>query len=524
MWLMNEHGVKWEIEDQAIKKGGEGEIHRVVGHGDLVAKIYKEGALNQTREEKLAYMASAYTEGLKQLAWPQHVILDPYGHVKGFIMRRFDATEDMADLLDGTASGNQLDWRKRVVVALNLSYLVNEIHTMGQAIGDMNPKNFGVDMNTGFVCAFDTDSFHIYNQNNRKWYPCTVLDEHYVAPELQEKLQQGARVDSFRPEDTFTVQTDRFALAILIFQLLFLGVHPFTAARVASRGSSVLIHRRETNIYQRMCPFFNPAPYTTIPVYAPPLSIVPPQMREMFKKAFLEDNRPEARDWAAALSQLILQMDKCDRGHYYARYTPGADCPWCAMEKRTGDQPSRLSSSSSPSSSSSSSPSSSPSSSSPSPSSPPPRSASKGYRLVDHQVLQKAMKEDSQKKQQNYYDGSTQEKAIIVSVKMKAAEEDRKIPTARGEVTIPAGLDIHEMIHFQNERGENLYIQQNITTPNVFSWLCASIGGIWAMAESQAALSFLGGAFLGLLAGAFIDGLCVSSWESGYRKRMHLDS
>ena len=323
MWMMSEHGAKWEIEEQVFKKGGEGEIHRIVGRNDLVAKIYRDGLLTPIRQEKLAYMASLYSvDALQQMAWPQEIFRDPYGNVKGFLMRRFDATEDMADLPDGTGSNMKsfIDWRKRVVVALNLAYLVNEIHTMGQAIGDMNPKNFGVNMNSGFVCAFDTDSFHICNKQTHTWYPCIVLDEHYIAPELQARLQQGARVDSFRPEDTFTVQTDRFALAVLIFQLLFMGVHPFTAARVANRGSSVVIHRRESNIYQRMCPFFNPAPGVTVPVYAPPLSLVSPTMQSMFRKAFLEDDRPSAREWAEALSQLLMQTENCGKGHYFAKY------------------------------------------------------------------------------------------------------------------------------------------------------------------------------------------------------------
>lgn len=337
MQFFGNSGARWIIEDNYFAKGGEGELYRLAGYQDSVAKVYKEGAMNPTRQEKLIYMSSIYSsERLQQLAWPKDVLKDAYGNVKGFVMRRFDATKDMADLLDGTGtdsgSASQMDWRKRVVVALNLSYLVNEIHTLGQVIGDMNPKNFGVDMSNGFVCAFDTDSFHLHDEKTGKWYPCTVLDEHYIAPEFQARLQQGGRVDSFRPEETFTRETDHFALAVLIFQLLFNGVHPFTAARVPSRGSSVVIHTREINIYQRMCPFFNPSPNTTIPVYAPPLSIVPGNIQAMFKKAFLEDARPTAQEWAAALSALILQTEKCPKGHYYGHYN--SRCPWCALEEK----------------------------------------------------------------------------------------------------------------------------------------------------------------------------------------------
>lgn len=354
MQLFGNSGARWTTEDNYFAKGGEGELYNLVGYSDLVAKIYKDGALNATRQEKLIYMSSIYSsERLQQLAWPKDVLKDSYGNVKGFIMRRFSATKDLADLLDGTSksTGDNIDWLKRIVISLNLSHLVNEIHSLGQVIGDMNPKNFGVDMTNGFVCAFDTDSFHLRDTNTGKWYPCTVLDEHYIAPEFQARLKQGGRVDAFRPEETFTRETDNFALAVLIFQLLFNGVHPFTAARIPTRGSSVVIHTRETNIYQRMSPFFNPSANTTIPVYAPPLSIVPSNVQEMFRKAFLQDVRPTAQEWAAALSSLVLQTEKCSKGHYYGRYN--SKCPWCEMDEKIRQAKAASSSSSSARSSSS---------------------------------------------------------------------------------------------------------------------------------------------------------------------------
>ena len=510
--MMSEHGAKWEIEEQAFKKGGEGGIHRIVGRNDLVAKIYRDGLLTPIRQEKLAYMASLYSvDALQQMAWPQEIFRDPYGNVKGFLMRRFDATEDMADLLDGTGSNmkSSIDWRKRVVVALNLAYLVNEIHTMGQAIGDMNPKNFGVNMNSGFVCAFDTDSFHICNKQTHTWYPCIVLDEHYIAPELQARLQQGARVDSFRPVDTFTVQTDRFALAVLIFQLLFMGVHPFTAARVANRGSSVVIHRRESNIYQRMCPFFNAASGVTVPVYAPPLSLVPPKMQSMFRKAFLEDDRPSAREWAEALSQLLMQTESCGKGHYFAKYGGNKGCPWCTAgkkdeeerQRRQQEQQQRREEEERRKREEEE------------------RKKHMEFTLIRRSVQAKKMVVDNNKKQQGYYDGFVPEKAIVIEEKMKNAVVDRTVNTPRGKIIIPAGIEEHEMLHFQ-KGPEELFIQQNLTTPNVVSWIGAIAMGIWWFSKDHDFLSLFGGGFLGMLGGAFVDGLLSFLWKRYYQGKM----
>lgn len=332
MILSGTSGARWDIEDNYFDIGGEGKLYFVKGDNEHVVKLYKDGMLTSTRQEKLSYMTTLYSrDRFNQMAWPTDMVKDQSGQIKGFVMRRFGATEDMANLLDGSSNKSMnLNWHKRIVIALNLSLLVDEIHSMGQIIGDMNPQNFGVDMTNGFVCAFDTDSFHLYDRGSRKWYPCIALCEEYVAPELQERLQQGARLDTYRPEETWTVETDCFALAILIFQLLFDGTHPFTAARVPSRGSSVIVHNRDTNIYQRMSPFFNPSPNITIPVHTLPLSIVPSNMQNAFRRALLEDNRPQAREWVEMLKALRLQLTTCNNGHFYGKYN--SRCPWCEKE------------------------------------------------------------------------------------------------------------------------------------------------------------------------------------------------
>ena len=323
----------WDIEDSYFAKGGEGELHNVIGTNDYVVKIYKEGVLSADKLEKLEYMVSLYQPGrFDETAWPVDVVRDQAGKALGFVMRRFNKTVDMAELLDGKANETlNMNWAKRIVIAHNLAVLVDHIHSAGQLIGDMNPKNFGVDLESATVNAFDADSFHLYDPEGRKWYPCVVMNSHYVAPELQERLSMGMRIDQYRPEQTFSLQTDLFALAVLIFQLLFNGTHPFTGARVQGRGSSVVVNNREKNICQHTSPYFNPAPNIVLPKYAPPLSIVPPEMQDAFRRAFLADNRPSAREWHSMIKALSRQLTQCEDGHYY--WKNNDRCPWCEKNR-----------------------------------------------------------------------------------------------------------------------------------------------------------------------------------------------
>ena len=101
MILFGNNGGKWEIEDTCFAKGGEGELYHVVGTEGHVVKLYKGGMLTPTKQEKLTYMTTLYSKDrMNQLAWPIDMVKDTSDQIKGFVMKRFSATEDMADLLD----------------------------------------------------------------------------------------------------------------------------------------------------------------------------------------------------------------------------------------------------------------------------------------------------------------------------------------------------------------------------------------------------------------------------------------
>ena len=52
-------------------------------------------------------------------------------------------------------------WSQYVKVAENIAAAVNNVHDSGHIIGDLNPNNFMLDVNTGRVMLVDTDSYHI---------------------------------------------------------------------------------------------------------------------------------------------------------------------------------------------------------------------------------------------------------------------------------------------------------------------------------------------------------------------------
>jgi len=320
----------YRLDPNPIAKGGEGSIHAIEGMPGHIAKLYLPNRL-EGRASKLLFMSrQANAEQLKYIAWPYDVLKNASGQTVGFVMKRIGNTKDLSVLLPQT-EGSIMTWRKRVRVAINLCDVVREVHSMGQCIGDMNPNNFGVDMSNGHVYAFDADSFHIRDTNG-KYYPCVVKREEYCAPELQRLFVSGMDMRTISPSQTFTENTDRFALAVLIFQLLFNGFHPYSARPLHSAASSTIVTKRDMNILNGVTPYFNPSHNVTLLEDAPGLHIIPTTMQDLFRRAFLTQDRPSSAEWQRALFDLDGALTACPKDHRYWR--GNSSCPWCALEKR----------------------------------------------------------------------------------------------------------------------------------------------------------------------------------------------
>lgn len=311
-----------------LAKGGEGTIYSIAEDSNKIAKIYhnRNQADNKQQEKILNMVMETQGESCQFIAWPLDALFDAAHQVCGFVMKKFNGVQSLAELLPEKT----LNWGQRVLVAHNLCDVVREVHELNQCIGDMNPCNFGVDIINGHVFAFDADSFH-YRTKSDHFFPCIVGLPEYYAPELQRQISRGQDMRTIDPENTFSRQTDLFALALLIFQLLFSGYHPFSGRRLPNYPSSTVVHRPSTNILNKISPYFNPQAGTTIPLEAPPITIVTKELQEMFRRAFLtEDNRPTATDWQRALFTLLRELKECPKKHLYHQSL--SSCPWCALD------------------------------------------------------------------------------------------------------------------------------------------------------------------------------------------------
>lgn len=331
-----------------IKSGGEGAVFNIVGQDDYVAKIYSYSSLSDPvisakKRDKIRVMldnpvnTKDETGRFLMIAWPVDSI-QIGGRFVGYIMPRVRSTGNLDSITNESLCKRNhpnVTWRTKLCYAYNLAYAVQLVHNAGHIIGDMNPDNLLVN-DQGIITIIDTDSFSV-NDRYGNTYPCEVGVEEYLAPEIQFSGRIAGR--------KFTAYTDFFALSVNIFRLLMGGYHPFSL-RVEACGKSVGQSPIQTYILEGICPFVNDYREYTVPPLAPTLGDMPPDISELFRKAFNYNaanvvqnarHRPNAQEWQNVLYYWYSRADNfsvCKKNRSHEYYSRLSACPWCEAEKR----------------------------------------------------------------------------------------------------------------------------------------------------------------------------------------------
>ena len=314
---------------RCLGQGGEGAVYAVANRPLAVAKIYARRP-DDHASRKLSAMVQLCTDELAGIsAWPQNLLHDPRtGNVVGFLMPRLDAHHEIHKLYgpaDRKLAFPDAGWGFLVRVARNLASAFEAVHRHGHLIGDVNQGNVVVSRKAT-VRLIDCDSFQITHLG--RIYPCRVGVPLFTAPELQ-----GRKLDDV----VRTPEHDRFGLAVLVFQLLFMGRHPF-AGRHPQRAIPV-----ETALREGLFAFGREGLLAgvTPPPYSLWLRDVTPTVADLFERAFGREAiagapRPAAGEWVAALEMLEARLVTCRDDPRHAHAHSNGSCPWCRIENDGG--------------------------------------------------------------------------------------------------------------------------------------------------------------------------------------------
>ena len=274
-------------------------------------------------------MARARTEKLlKVTTWPIDVLrASAGGQVVGLLMPSIAGQKPIHELYNPKsrlAEFPDTNWPFLLRSAANLARAFDVVHEHGHIIGDVNHGNAVVSPRA-IVVLIDCDSFQA--KLDGRWYPCEVGVPEYQPPELQ-------ALSSYRGVIR-TVEHDRFGLAVMLFQLLLLGRHPFAGRFLAAGDMPIDRAIRERRFaYGAWAPSRQMAP----PPAVPAIDVLSSPIAALFEQAFttMTGARPSAAEWVRGLSKLENELHTCAANPGHAYYSRLSSCPWCDFEARIG--------------------------------------------------------------------------------------------------------------------------------------------------------------------------------------------
>ncbi|NEO51972.1 MAG: DNA-binding protein [Okeania sp. SIO3B5] len=317
----------------SIGGGGEGRIYPVLQDPSLVAKIYHKPTDEDA--DKLTVMFShppdaPMAAGHSAIAWPVDLLHTPNSKQKiiGFLMPRVFEAEPIHIFYNPRNRREQkphFNYRYLHCTARNLVTAVHALHKRDYAIGDINESNILV-KNTSIVTLVDTDSFQVRDPYTKEVYRCPVGKLEFTPPELQGQ--------SFREVDRLP-EHDLFGVAVLIFQILMEGTHPF-AGVYQGRGEPPSL---EARIKAGHFPYGKKrVPYRPTPL-APDFKILHPSIQELFIDCFEKGHehpkkRPDTKIWWQALREAEKNLMVCKKNHQHRYGNHLKSCPWCDRTKK----------------------------------------------------------------------------------------------------------------------------------------------------------------------------------------------
>jgi DNA-binding helix-hairpin-helix protein with protein kinase domain len=334
----------FRVIDSRIAVGGEGAIYKMAEPAGQVLKHYLPQVLAR-KGDMLAAKVQAMvdnppddptaSQGHVSLAWPQALVLDRGGHFAGYLMAWIDTASSVelhmvsnpADRKRGPKTPpwvGGFTWEYLLRVATNLASATQALHDAGYVIGDFNERNVLV-RNNALVTLVDCDSMQVPGPSGTSFL-CEVFRPEFTAPELlHADLSQQMR----------TPESDRFALAVHIYQLLMEGRHPFAGMWLHGAGDKPERHKlAELGLFvQKGDKRLTPQAGT------PPFGIFTDDVRRLFLRAFVDGAkdptaRPSGLEWYHVLQGLATTLKKCQArpSHRYPGHL-GIKCPWCELEK-----------------------------------------------------------------------------------------------------------------------------------------------------------------------------------------------
>jgi len=326
--------------DLVLGKGATAIVYRAsIDRNLYAAKIYhdKEKLNLKKIEAMIANPPSnlmGVTAGITypRYSWPISIIEDSTGQPIGYVMPLIDQQESFTldhyydkNLGKKLNSPDEVALSYKIEIAANLSKLIADLHSHRHCFVDFKPQNIRVFKRTHAVTLLDCDGFSI-NNNGIERFPAELLSTDYISPEAFIGHKSPKHLGEFH---------DRYALAVIIFQLLNRGIHPFQGIPTIEINAATNDEKAAQALY--------PHGLTANSGIKPrPQSIhncFDDETRKLFDRAFVGQpkDRPTAMEWSSHLEAILENklLTRCDKHPYDIRHMRfmGKECPECFLQK-----------------------------------------------------------------------------------------------------------------------------------------------------------------------------------------------
>lgn len=318
---------------EEVNSGAEGSIYHT-NQGGILAKIHHKYTLEKA--EKLIFMInnepliSAYQEAHIPITWPIDLLVDEANNIVGYLLQNVDSSKSLFDLYHPIKRKKYFpysSWRTLHIIALQISFILYELHLQEYIIGDFKPENLLVNQSAS-ITFIDVDSFQLLDYTTGKYFVTPVASPEFTAPELFGKdLQSIPR----------TEEQDCFSLAILIWLLLF-GYHPFKIFR-SNNDSKYTSTNIDENIKNGHWAFSNTVTGTANLIELPSYKLINDDIKKCFEECFNGGHinplhRPSALQWVKALINSIESLSSCNQNYLHHYDNQFNTCSWCTRVKQ----------------------------------------------------------------------------------------------------------------------------------------------------------------------------------------------
>ena len=315
--LRDNFGNEIRLPASPFATGGEGSVFEVIGHPDLVAKIYSRPQTEERCDKLRAMVKLCSSDLLKIAAWPTATLNQGNPtRIEGILMPRIVSYQEIHHLYSVAQRKKdfpEADWGFLLNTARNCAIAFESVHSHGHVVGDVNQKNVLVSKK-GLIAFVDCDSFQV--KDGQRIFRCGVGVPEYTPPELHGK--RFAEVDRDQNHDLF-------GLAIMLFHLLMVGRHPFSGVPVNNADITI-----EQAIQQGLFAYSRGQSRLTPPPNVPPLVMLDAPTRDLFERAFRSTRRPSATEWRGVLDQSLRGLQRCPNEPRHSFPVTG-QCPWCQL-------------------------------------------------------------------------------------------------------------------------------------------------------------------------------------------------